>query len=578
MDYSKGAEGSDIIIEFLDGSSRSFKPGKEAFKDADLRGAKLVSVDLARLDLRGADLSWADLRMSSLIGVRLEGATLREADLRFVDLRDADLEGAVLVRSELNGADLSGADLSGADLRGVDLSGATLVGANLSGANLSEADLEDADLRGADLSGVELNGAFIKGAKLKGACLSGADLDGANWGGDDFGAIIGKDETKDRRVNMSWIKVKFLHGETEVFATLVGADLRDADFIRAELSGADLEGADLSGADLEGVDLSGANLREATMIGVNLREADLSGADFSGVDLRDACLSGAFVKGANLRDACLRGATLIGADFRNSSLIGVELNGVDIRGVDFRGADVDTDGLSEAKLSGAKFGPLKDYKYKNNEVTKDRRVSMSLDGKGKNDEKSLSIEICLLDAAAVAPKYALAGDAGMDLTSVSFKSEYDFVEYDTGVAVKVPEGYVGLVFPRSSISKTGMRLKNGVGVIDSNYRGSIKLRFEYSGKGRMYNVGERIGQLVIMPAPQFKLNTVTFEEFTTEEGEASARGEGAFGSTGHSSFYHVFIMMLVAYAIIAFLGTLTGLGALNGSDVELFSNVPTNWI
>lgn len=121
---------------------------------------------------------------------------------------------------------------------------------------------------------------------------------------------------------------------------------------------------------------------------------------------------------------------------------------------------------------------------------------------------------------AVIPKHATAGSAGMDLVAVSKDEELYYTSYDTGIAVAIPTGYVGLVFPRSSISKLpNMSLANAVGVIDSDYRGTIQLRF----RGSKYEVGERVGQLVVMPYAQ--------TEFEEDYLEDTDRGAGGFGST-----------------------------------------------
>ena len=106
---------------------------------------------------------------------------------------------------------------------------------------------------------------------------------------------------------------------------------------------------------------------------------------------------------------------------------------------------------------------------------------------------------------AVVPTRAYSNDAGLDLTAISveFNNEYQFWEYDTGLAVEIEPGFVGLATARSSVSKTGLSLANGVGVIDSAYRGSVKARFYkevLSGiKSREYVVGDRVVQLLIMP-------------------------------------------------------------------------------
>jgi dUTP pyrophosphatase len=140
----------------------------------------------------------------------------------------------------------------------------------------------------------------------------------------------------------------------------------------------------------------------------------------------------------------------------------------------------------------------------------------------------MKIKIKKLHNDAIVPSYAKAGDAGMDLTCVNFKTTETYVEYDTGLAMEIPEGHVGFLFPRSSVSKTNLVLANCVGVVDSGYRGPVKLRFkEMNGPvGGRYKVGDRVGQLVIMPVPNF--NCVEVDELTE-----TSRGEGGFGSTGN---------------------------------------------
>jgi dUTP pyrophosphatase len=138
------------------------------------------------------------------------------------------------------------------------------------------------------------------------------------------------------------------------------------------------------------------------------------------------------------------------------------------------------------------------------------------------------VKIKKLDSKAVTPAYAKAGDAAVDLTAISLskvdKDEFGYLEYGTGLAIEIPEGYVGLLFPRSSISNSGLILTNSVGVIDSGYRGEIKFRFKHIPDTSFYKVGDRIGQLIIMPYPQ-----IEFEE--VQELSSTERGEGGFGST-----------------------------------------------
>ena len=145
----------------------------------------------------------------------------------------------------------------------------------------------------------------------------------------------------------------------------------------------------------------------------------------------------------------------------------------------------------------------------------------------------MQVKLKKLHPDAVLPKYAKPGDAGMDLFVSAVTQEAYYAQYHTGIAVEIPEGYVGLVFPRSSNSKKDLLLCNSVGVIDSGYRGEICLRFKQvrnispfvGGDYQVYNVGDACGQLVILPYPQ-----VQFVE--VEELSATERGEGGFGSTG----------------------------------------------
>jgi dUTP pyrophosphatase len=137
-----------------------------------------------------------------------------------------------------------------------------------------------------------------------------------------------------------------------------------------------------------------------------------------------------------------------------------------------------------------------------------------------------------LSEKAVTPSYAKPGDAGLDMTAIQYTvdPDYNFLEYHTGIAVEIPEGYVGLLFPRSSVSKTDLVLANCVGVVDSGYRGEIRFRYKFARKEYFANVrrfqeGERVGQLVIIPYPAIELEQV--EHLSDTE-----RGEGGYGSTG----------------------------------------------
>lgn len=137
----------------------------------------------------------------------------------------------------------------------------------------------------------------------------------------------------------------------------------------------------------------------------------------------------------------------------------------------------------------------------------------------------MKVKIKKLNPEAVIPTYATDGDAGMDITalSITHKPANGYIEYNTGISLEIPTGYVGLIFPRSSISKMGLQLANSVGVIDSGYRGEITFRFKRT-PGPIYKPGDRIGQIMFIPFPK-----IEFEE--VDELGKTERGDGGYGST-----------------------------------------------
>lgn len=139
----------------------------------------------------------------------------------------------------------------------------------------------------------------------------------------------------------------------------------------------------------------------------------------------------------------------------------------------------------------------------------------------------LKLRFKKLDVRAIAPSRAHPTDAGLDLTAIEvwFDHIKNQAIYQTGLAVEIPPGHVGLIFPRSSICKKDLSLTNAVGVIDSGYRGEIKFVFRRHGDAGAYAPGDRIGQLVVIPYPQLELEEVP------ELSEAD-RGDKGFGSSG----------------------------------------------
>ena len=147
--------------------------------------------------------------------------------------------------------------------------------------------------------------------------------------------------------------------------------------------------------------------------------------------------------------------------------------------------------------------------------------------------RMLQVNIKKLSDNAVIPTYAKHGDAGMDLTATSkWYDEHGNACYGTGLAFEIPNGFAGFLFPRSSNTKKDLILGNSVGVIDSGYRGEVVFKFrellpserDIEFGAREYEVGDRIGQIVIIPVPQIEFNVV-------DELSATDRGVGGFGST-----------------------------------------------
>ena len=140
----------------------------------------------------------------------------------------------------------------------------------------------------------------------------------------------------------------------------------------------------------------------------------------------------------------------------------------------------------------------------------------------------MQVRIKKLNENAVIPTYAKDGDAGMDLVATKIISNTTFdVSYGTDLAMEIPNGFVGLVFPRSSIRKYELVLSNSVGVIDSGYRGEIQATFKKENglDSLAYKVGDRIAQIIIIPYPPIEFDEVA--ELSDTE-----RGDGGFGSTG----------------------------------------------
>lgn len=139
----------------------------------------------------------------------------------------------------------------------------------------------------------------------------------------------------------------------------------------------------------------------------------------------------------------------------------------------------------------------------------------------------MKVKIKKLVENAIVPRYAKSDDAGLDLTATSVEQKGEKVIYHCGLAFEIPQGYFGLVVPRSSNAKKDLLLTNSCGIIDSGYRGEVtavfhKTRLLYTD---LYNIGERFAQMLILPYPQ-----IEFEE--VDELSETERGTGGYGSSG----------------------------------------------
>ena len=140
----------------------------------------------------------------------------------------------------------------------------------------------------------------------------------------------------------------------------------------------------------------------------------------------------------------------------------------------------------------------------------------------------MKIRFKKLSPSAVMPLKAHASDAGFDLTCTRYEvTNGELFTYHTDIAVEIPEGHVGLLFTRSSVYKQDLFLTNSVGVIDSGYRGEVMFKFKQVCQDvkQHYQVGDRIGQLIIIPYPYIEF--VEADELSDSE-----RGAGGYGSSG----------------------------------------------
>lgn len=150
----------------------------------------------------------------------------------------------------------------------------------------------------------------------------------------------------------------------------------------------------------------------------------------------------------------------------------------------------------------------------------------------------MQIRFKKLSDKAKKPIQGSADAAGWDFYATSrFTDEYGNLVFGTDIAVEIPKGYAGLIFPRSSICKQNLDLTNCVGVIDADYRGEVTAKFKgafpivgsnynQDNQNKVYNIGDRIFQMIVMPYPIVEF--VEADELTETE-----RGANGYGSSGY---------------------------------------------
>ena len=147
--------------------------------------------------------------------------------------------------------------------------------------------------------------------------------------------------------------------------------------------------------------------------------------------------------------------------------------------------------------------------------------------------ESIKLPIKKLDEGLEVPEYAYPGDAGLDLRSAEALTLKPFERkvVACGIAIAIPEGYAGLVIPRSGLAaKHGISIVNAPGLIDSGYRGELKVILVNLDSENEFAIerGDRIAQLMIIAIPEVQTEEVN-------ELSETERGEGGFGSSGVKS-------------------------------------------
>ena len=145
--------------------------------------------------------------------------------------------------------------------------------------------------------------------------------------------------------------------------------------------------------------------------------------------------------------------------------------------------------------------------------------------------QNVEVLFAKLDPNASAPTQGSKSAAGWDLRALedTTVSKGSSTKIRTGIAVAIPEGWEGQIRSRSSLGAKGMIMPNGVGTIDSDYRGELMVLATWIGEGDSIQLskGERVAQMLIAPVPITSYKEVSVEDLSTTE-----RGKGGFGSSG----------------------------------------------
>lgn len=145
----------------------------------------------------------------------------------------------------------------------------------------------------------------------------------------------------------------------------------------------------------------------------------------------------------------------------------------------------------------------------------------------------MNVKIKLRNSKAQIPKKSTIQSNGFDIIATDKVQNADYIEFKTGLSIQIPNGHVGLLVPRSSLSKYNFILANSYGILDMDFTGEITFRFKFIGEENklwfeldsFYQPGDRIGQLLIIPNPEIQFVEV-------DELDSTSRGEGAYGHTG----------------------------------------------